>query len=155
MDRSLRVEQAVDPAGELTVRIGHELADAYLIFLRARARPNTVLATAFDLKVLLCWARKEPSEVTSRDVIDFVAAQRAPRAGVNVVRISDGGSGLSSRTVARRLSSISGFFSYLMVRSDCGVNTSPVPRGLINRRARRNGGRATPIVRTPKLLPRI
>jgi len=151
----LSVEQWLTPKGALEVRIGHELADDYLTFLGGRARPNTVLATAFDLKVFLAWAKKEPSEVTTREIVNFIAAQRAPRVSSKVVRISDGGSGLSTRTIARRLSSISGFFAYLIVRGDTGVITSPVPRGLINRRARRNGGRATPLVRTPKLLPRI
>jgi site-specific recombinase XerD len=151
----LSVRQELPAAGHAVVRIGHEFADDYLTFLGGRARPNTVVATAFDLKVFLSWAQKEPSEVTARDIVNFVAAQRAPRVSAKVVRISDGGSGLSARTIARRLSSISGFFAYLVVRGDCGVTSSPVPRGLINRRSRRNGGRATPLVRTPRLLPRI
>ena len=151
----LSVRQELPAAGHPVVRIGHEFADDYLIFLGGRARLNTVVATAFDLKVFLSWAQKEPSEVTARDIVNFVAAQRAPRVSSKVVRISDGGSGLSTRTIARRLSSISGFFAYLIVRGDCGVTSSPVPRGLINRRSRRNGGRATPLVRTPRLLPRI
>jgi len=155
MAHSLSVQQSLTARGDLTVGIGHELADAYLTFLGGRARPNTLLATAFDLKVFLSWVNKEPSRVTSRDIVNFIADQRAPRVTSKVVRISDGGSGLSTRTIARRLSSISGFFAYLIVRGDADVITSPVPRGLINRRARRNGGRATPLVRTPKLLPRI
>lgn len=32
-------------------RLGHPLLDDYLDMIAARARPNTVLATAFDLKV--------------------------------------------------------------------------------------------------------
>lgn len=152
MDLSVRQQLTATGA---QVWIGHELADDYLTFLGGRARPNTVVATAFDLKVFLSWARKEASEVTARDIVNFVASQRAPRVSSKVVRISDGGSGLSTRTIARRLSSISGFFAYLVVRGDCGVTSSPVPRGLINRRSRRNGGRATPLVRTPRLLPRI
>jgi len=142
-------------SGEVSVRLGHEVLDDYLRFLAGRARPNSVLAAAFDLKVFFTWAQKEPAEVTTRDVINFVAAQRAPRATAKVVRISDGGSGLSARTVARRLSSISGLFAYLVVRGDAGVSSSPVPRGLITRRDRRNGGRAAPLVRRPVLLPRI
>jgi site-specific recombinase XerD len=153
MDLSVRQEPTA--SGHQVVRIGHELADDYLTFLGGRARPNTVVATAFDLKVFLSWAGKEPVEITARDIVNFVSAQRAPRVSSKVVRISDGGSGLSTRTIARRLSSISGFFAYLVVRGDCGVTSSPVPRGLSNRRARRNGGRATPLVRTPRLLPRI
>jgi integrase/recombinase XerD len=151
----LSVERSSAPSGDVLVRLGHELLDDYLTFLAGRARPNSVLAAAFDLKVFFTWAQKEPDEITTRDVINFVAAQRAPRAAAKVVRISDGGSGLSARTVARRLSSISGLFAYLVVRGDAGVSSSPVPRGLITRRDRRNGGRAAPLVRRPVLLPRI
>ena len=151
----LSVERSFAPSGEPLVRLGHELLDDYLTFLSGRARPNSVLAAAFDLKVFFSWAQKEPSEITSRDVVNFIASQRAPRSTAKVVRISDGGSGLSARTVARRLSSISGFFAYLVARGDAGMSSSPVPRGLITRRARRNGGRAAPLIRTPRLLPRI
>jgi integrase/recombinase XerD len=155
MPLQLSVERSFAPSGDQLVRLGHELLDDYLTFLAGRARPNSVLAAAFDLKVFFCFAQKEPSEITSRDVINFIAAQRVPRTAAKIVRISDGGSGLSARTVARRLSSISGLFAYLVVRGDAGVTASPVPRGLTTRRARRNGGRAAPLVRTPRLLPRI
>ena len=50
------VVQEVSPAGELSVRVGHGLVDEYLEFVAARARPNTLLATAFDLKVFFEWA---------------------------------------------------------------------------------------------------
>jgi integrase/recombinase XerD len=155
MSLVLSVERLSTRSGEVSVRLGHELLDEYLTFLAGRARPNSVLAAAFDLKVFFMWAQKEPAAIATRDVVNFVAAQRAPRATTKVVRISDGGSGLSARTVARRLSSISGLFAYLVVRGDAGVSASPVPRGLITRRDRRNGGRAAPLVRRPVLLPRI
>lgn len=118
-------------------------------------RPNSLVAAGSDLRIFFAWSRQEPRDVTAKDVIAFVAAQRAPRATKKIVRISDGGSGLSSRTVARRLSSISGLYSYLLARGECGVATNPVPRGLATRRARRNGRRGVPLVRTPRLLPRI
>jgi len=155
MPLQLSVERSFASSGDQVVRLGHELLDEYLTFLAGRARPNSVLAAAFDLKVFFCFVQKEPAQVIGRDVLNFIAAQRAPRTQAKVVRISDGGSGLSSRTVARRLSSISGLFAYLVVRGDAGVTTSPVPRALMTRRARKNGGRAAPLVRTPKLLPRI
>jgi integrase/recombinase XerD len=155
MPLQLSVERSLALSGEQLVRVGHELLDEYLTFLAGRARPNSVLAAAFDLKVFFCFAQKEPSQITSRDVLNFIAAQRTPRTQTKVVRISDGGSGLSARTVARRLSSISGLFSYLVVRGDAGVTASPVPRALMTRRARKDGGRRAPLVRTPKLLPRI
>ena len=42
---------------------------------------------------------KDPDTVTTRDVLSFVTAQRRGRRGVeNVVRIADGGAGLSAAT---------------------------------------------------------
>ena len=41
------------------------------------------------------------------------------------MRLSDDGSGLSARAVARRLSSLSGLYGYLLVRGDAGC-TRPV-----------------------------
>lgn len=140
-------------SGEVAVRVGHDAVDEYLEFLAGRARPNSVLACGYDLKVFFGWCGKDPAEVVTRDVIEFVSVQRRPRRSAKVVRISDGGSGMSARTVARRLSSLSGLFAYLVVRGDMAA--SPVPRGLATRRARRNGSRAAPLVRTPRLLPRI
>jgi integrase/recombinase XerD len=44
-----------------------------------------------------------------------------------VVRPADRESGLSARTIARRLSSVSGLYAYLVTRGPVRVN--PVPRG--------------------------
>ncbi len=65
------------PAGELAVRLGEPLLDAYLEFVAARCRPNTVLATAYDLKVFFSVVGKPPAEVSAADVLGFVTAQRA------------------------------------------------------------------------------
>jgi site-specific recombinase XerD len=73
-----------------------------------------------------------------------------------VVRLVDRESGLSARTIARRLSSVSGLYAYLTARGDTPVQVSPVPRGLATRR---QGGsrksRLVPLVRVPRTLPRI
>ena len=87
------------------------------------------------------------------DVFEFLAEQRGDR---SVVRIADGESGVSARTIARRLSSVSGFYAYLIARGDTPVRSNPVPRGLSTRR--RPGSRRTrqvPLVRVPRTLPRI
>ena len=97
-----------------TVRLGHPLVDNYLAFVAGRARPNTVLATACDLKVLFSVIGKDPGEVRRADVFAFLAEQRRPRRGAGVVRLEDGEAGLAARTIARRLSSVSGLFSYLV-----------------------------------------
>jgi integrase/recombinase XerD len=39
---------------------------------------------------------------------------------VTVVRLADRESGLSARTIASRLSSVSGFYAYLIARADIG-----------------------------------
>lgn len=152
MPRPLKVVRSVAPSGELSVRIGDRLVDEYLEFVAARARRETLLATAFDLKVFFSVVAKKPASVRTRDVVDFVAHQR--RGTSKVAAIVDGGSGLSARTVARRLSSVSGFYAYLLARGDAGVTANPVPRGLATRRARR-AGRTTPLIRTTRRLPRI
>jgi integrase/recombinase XerD len=73
-----------------------------------------------------------------------------------VIRLADRESGLSARTIARRLSSVSGLYAYLVARGDTPVRANPVPRGLLTRRA---GGsrrsRTAPLVRVPRTLPRI
>ena len=58
-------------AGGEVIRVGHPLLDAYVELVTARARWNTVLATAFDLKVFFSIVYKDPVEVTTADVIEF------------------------------------------------------------------------------------
>jgi integrase/recombinase XerD len=127
--------------------------DRYLEFVAGRSRPNTLRAVAFDLKTFFVVVAKDPVEVVAADVFDFLADQRGDR---TVVRLSDRESGLSARTIARRLSSVSGFYAYLVARGDTPVSVNPVPRGLSTRRpggSRRS--RTVPLVRVPRTLPKI
>ena len=81
---------------------------------------------------------------------------RDQRGDRTVVRLADRESGLSARTIARRLSSVSGLYAYLVARGDTPVQVNPVPRGLLTRRqggSRRS--RTAPLVRVPRTLPRI
>jgi integrase/recombinase XerD len=137
--------------GEARYALGDPLVDSYLAFVAGRSRPNTVRAVAHDLKTFFTVIDKDPVEVVAANVFDFVADQRGDR---SVVRISDGESGLSARTIARRRSSISGFYAYLVARGDTPVTANPVPRGLSTRR---RGGRRrqVPLVRVPRTLPKI
>lgn len=138
-------------AGEARFELGHPLLDRYLEFVAGRTRPNTLRAVAFDLKTFFTVVDREPAEVQPGDVFDFLAHQRGDR---TVVRMADRESGLSARTIARRLSSVSGFYAYLLARGDTGVTVNPVPRGLSTRRG---GGRSRtlPLVRVPRTLPKI
>jgi integrase/recombinase XerD len=47
------------------VRLGVPQLDAYLEFLAARSRPNTVLAVAYDLRVFFAVVGKPPARVTA------------------------------------------------------------------------------------------
>ena len=58
--------------------------------------------------------------MTTGDVLDFITVQRGD---CRVVRLSDGESdGLSARTIQRRLSMVSGLFSFLVARGDVAAN---------------------------------
>src|SRR3954468_10754594 len=141
------------PSGQTRYSVGHPLVDRYLEFVGGRARPNTLRAVAFDLKTFFTVVATDPREVSPADVFEFLAQQRGDR---SVVRLADRESGLSARTIARRLSSVSGFYACLIAGGDTQVRTNPVPRGLPTRR---QGGtmrsRVGPFVRVPRTLPRI
>ena len=108
-------------------------------------------AVAFDLKAFFTVVGKDPAEVTAADVFDFLADQRGDR---TVIRLADRESGLSARTIARRLSSVSGLYAYLVARGDTPVRVNPVPRGLMTRRqVGTMRSRMAPLVRVPRTLP--
>ena len=134
------------------VRVGHPLVDEYLEFARSRARPNTVLAQAFDLKVFFETVDRTPVRVTSADVMAFIRSQQ--RSGSKVVRI-DGSSGLSPRTIRRRLSTVSTFYAYVLARGQTSITRNPVPTGLVTRRERSRPRQGVPLVRSPKMLPKV
>jgi integrase/recombinase XerD len=132
--------------------VGHGLVDEFLEFAASRARPNTVRAYAHDLKTFFTVVGKDPLEVRPPDVMAFITVQRRPRRGAEkVVRICDGGTGLSTATIRRRLAAV---YGYLITRGDVGIETNPVPRGLPTRRSRREL-RGKPLLRPVRRLPRI
>jgi site-specific recombinase XerD len=121
-----------------------------LEFVESRCRRNSVLAAASDLRVFFAAVGSSPVDVTTPDVLAFIAEQRKPRGDGRIVRLVDGESGLSSRTINRRLSSVSGLYSYLVLCGEVMVN--PVPRGLATRRP---GHRTVALIRVPRTLPKI
>jgi integrase/recombinase XerD len=141
-----------DAAGNVVARLGLPLADEYLEFLAGRCRPNTVLAVAYDLKVFFTVAGKPPESVTTADVLAFMTAQRAGGQGRLQVA-GENATGVSARTLRRRLSSVSGLYSYLQARGD--VAASPVPRGLPARRERQRPRQGVPLVKVTRTLPVI
>ncbi len=143
----------------LVARVGVALADEYLEFLGGRCRPNTVLAAASDLRVFFAVVGKTPEQVRPGDVLGFITAQRTGRGvseRVSLLQSLDFDSepaGVSSSTVRRRLSIVSGFFAFLQVRGD--VATNPVPRGLPTRRERSRPRQGVPLVRATRRLPQV
>ncbi|HXY27759.1 MAG TPA: tyrosine-type recombinase/integrase [Acidimicrobiales bacterium] len=138
------------PRATKAVRLGDPQLDRYLEFVESRARHNTLLATASDLKAFFAVVDKPTTEVTAADVLGFIAEQRKPRGDGKVVRLVDGEAGLTARTIKRRLSSVSGLYSYLVLCGD--VMANPVPRGLATRHG---GGRGPGLIRSPRTLPKI
>src|SRR3954452_4334963 len=96
-----------EPDGPGPVRVGDPLLDAYLEFVAARCRPNTVLATAYDLKIFFAVVSKSPTQVRAADVLGFITAQRAGAPAASAVTAVRDEGGVSARTVRRRLSSVS------------------------------------------------
>jgi integrase/recombinase XerD len=99
-----------------------------VIWGSCRAGPGLLRCArfAFDLKAFFTVVPKDPVAVAAADVFEFLAHQRGDR---SVVRLADRESGLSARTIARRLSSVSGLYAYLVARGDTLVQVNPVPRG--------------------------
>ncbi|WP_289020087.1 tyrosine-type recombinase/integrase [uncultured Ornithinimicrobium sp.] len=143
------------PSGEVVLRVGVACADDYLDFLSGRCRPNTVLAAAYDLRIFLAVLGKDPTEVVPADVLAFITAQRTgrPAGVVQGLPTDGGGGGVGPATIARRVSTISGFYAFLQVRGD--VVTNPVPRGLPTRRERSRPSQGVPLTRRVRSLPRI
>jgi len=146
------VDSCVLPGGP-GASLGHPLLDRYVVFVAGRARPNTVLATVSDLRLFFAVVGKDPREVAASDVLDFITEQRRPRGDGRVVRLADGQGGLSSQTIKRRLSSVSGLYSWLLILGE--VSANPVPRGLSTRRPRGQQQATVPLVRAPRTLPRV
>jgi hypothetical protein len=70
-------------------QLGDPLLDEYLAFVGARARRNTWLAVAFDLKVFFSVVGKPPAEVKTPDVLSFLTNQRSPLHGPVALPPSD------------------------------------------------------------------
>jgi integrase/recombinase XerD len=67
-----------------SARLAVPLLDAYLEFVAGHCAANTVLTTAFDLKVFIGFVGKPPGEVTAADVLGFITAQRTGAASAGL-----------------------------------------------------------------------
>jgi integrase/recombinase XerD len=73
----------VSPSGDLRHSLGDPFVDRYLEFVAGRCRPNTLTATAFDLKTFFTVVDRARLAVTPADVFEFFAAQRGDRGGAD------------------------------------------------------------------------
>ena len=101
----------------VSAHLGEADVDRYLEFIAARARPNTLLAVAFDLKVFFTviashQRRSRPPTCSPS------SPGNAPHATAASNPLEDRETGRSARTIKRRLSSVSGLFGYLLARGD-------------------------------------
>ena len=138
-------------AGE--IRFGRPRVDDYLELVLARAQRNTLLAAAYDLKVFFSVLGKDPLEVETANLYAFVKAQRQGPPLSKVVRLADGSAGLELSTIQGRLSTVSGFYAYLVATE--WLDRSPIARGAATRTSRGRRRRPTAIVRPVRQLPRI
>ena len=133
-------------------KLGHRLVDDYLEVVAARLRPNSTLAVAYDLKVFFTVVDVDPLDVRRRHVIGFIRAQRTGSNDTTVVPFDESG-GLALSTIRRRLSSLSGFYAYLVALGEMDHN--PVQRGMPVRSPVTRDRRVVPLVRAVRHLPQI
>ena len=139
------------------ITLGHPLLDDYLAFVAARARTNTWLAVAFDLKVFFDGGGKAAGGGDGRGrVRRSLSAQRAPRRGA-------GSCGWRmARRAWRHGRSPGGCRACGACMRTCAPGRIPACAATRCRRslaARRPGARrgrgGVPLIRTPRTLPRV
>ncbi len=152
-----KLHKEVDQGKVVGLSLGVSEVDAYLRFLKHRCRPNTWVSYGYDLQIFLNTVRKPVPEVTSADIFAFIQ-QQWDGPGHEDDRPYHTNACLSSRTVKRRLTAISGFYEYLRVCGDTPLKANPVPRGLTARGTlwghRLKSNAITPLIRVPQTLPR-
>lgn len=147
---------------------------SYLDFLAARAfSQHTIRAYALDMLCFWRWlaaSGREPDAVTVADMLEFIRGEQSRPGpadrGPKVFRLDDGrNTGMTARTINRRLAAIHGFYEHLQRQQPDRVLRNPVPHGQVNRswRSARRGllGHTQQRVshgelqlRTPRRLPR-
>jgi integrase len=139
-----------------SLSLGVPEVDSYLDFIKHRCRLNTWVNYGYDLQVFLNAIQKPLVTVTPADIFVFIRQQREVavrnRRREGLIPLS---TGLSSRTIQRRLAAISGLYAYLLTRGDTILKTNPVPRGLpVRSEFRSNSQGLTPLLKVPQILPR-
>jgi len=151
-----KLRRVVEERKVVSLSLGVPEVDDYLGFLKHRCRFNTWMSYGYDLQVFLNVVRKPVAAVTPADIFTFIRQQReVPVRNGRKEELASLGMGLSSRTIQRRLATISSLYAYLLTRGDTPLRINPVPRGLpVRSEFRGNDTGLTPLLRTPQTLPR-
>src|SRR5574341_137768 len=158
----IRVTREQRPIGA-RYRIGYDWADRYLSDVATSRSENTARAYAFDLAIWLAYCRSaelDPLKAKPRDILAFVETQllssESTEPTSDAPRPGNGASGVSRRTLSRRLSSIRGWYQYLMlVPEETGVARNPVPIGSAFRTVSGIKARQPAFLRYDRSLPQI
>jgi len=153
-----KLDKKVEQGEVVALCTGVAEVDEYLRFLKNRCRPNTWINYAHDLKIFFNFVQKPVFEVKPRDIFAFMEYQREVARPRRRPHGTADTTGLSTRTIRRRLSAISSLYGYLAVCGDTPIKNNPVPSGLLTRGAFWNWGygrqTTTPLVRVSWSLPR-
>lgn len=115
---------------------------SYLEFLAARVfSPHTIRAYALDMLCFWRWLEATHLDFNLVAVTDMLAFIRAEQSrpgpgdrGPNVFRLEDGrNTGMTARTINRRLAAIHGFYEHLQRQQPERTLRNPVPHGQVNR----------------------
>lgn len=129
--------------------------DCFLEMIRASFSYNTWINYAHDLKIFLNVIDKSVLDVTAADIFYFIRQQqKSPnrRRPQNVISFEEGTRGLSQATIRRRLSTISSFYDYLVLKGELEAN--PEPRGQAIRQWTRPR-KSRRFLRSPNALPQV
>jgi len=116
---------------------------------------NTWINYAHDLKIFVNVIDKPVLEVTAADIFDFIRQQQRSankRRPQKVISFEEGTRGLSKATIRRRLSTISSFYDYLVLKGELEAN--PVPWGQAIRQWTRPR-KSRRFLRSPNALPQV
>lgn len=153
MNHELHKEYEQGKLIRLTLGIPH--VDSFLEMVRTSFSYNTWINYAHDLKIFVNVIDKPVLEVTAADIFHFIRQQqRSPnkRRPQKVISFEEGTRRLSKATIRRRLSTISSFYDYLVLKGELEAN--PVPWGQAIRQWTRPR-KSRHFLRSPDSLPQV
>jgi len=139
----------------IRLTLGIPQVDSFLEMVRTSFSYNTWINYAHDLKIFVNVIDKPVLEVAAAEIFHFIRQQqRSPnkRRPQKVISFEEGTRSLSKATIRRRLSTISSFYDYLVLKSELEAN--PVPWGQAIRQWTRPR-KSRHFLRSPDSLPQV